>query len=97
MPLPLIPIIVTAIQGLLVRKAAEVVVTEFAKGAVMQTKPFWQSKTMQGLFVMALAAAFPMLGLSDAEWVEVAGHAVQAVGLLWAGYGRMTAKTKIGK
>ena len=62
-------------------------------------KPFWKSKTLQGLAVVAvgLAASKFGWGLTDADQANLVADLSQIIGLVYAWYGRITAKEKLTK
>ncbi len=69
------------------------------KSGMVSTKGVLKSKTWWGIAAIGLAYFGPMVGIDIPEesWMEVVQHAMAAFGVMWAGYGRNTATTKIGK
>jgi hypothetical protein len=61
----------------------------------MNSKPWYQSKTLLGIALAILIAAAQILGISPQAIPAQAENALQILTLIYAGYGRLSAKTTI--
>jgi len=69
----------------------------------VENKPFWQSRTLWGLVISGIAMAAAHWGVQispdDAavnDIIEIVSKVVEIAGLVYAFYGRVTAKKTVG-
>jgi uncharacterized membrane protein len=63
----------------------------------MQTKSWWQSKTIWGIILAAAIAVAQVFGVTPEAIPDSVEKIIQLIALAWSVYGRITADTVIKK